>query len=222
MDNRVAAHELEIAVSRYEAPMRWREWGGDWTLASEMSEFLELVKSRQDYWRESYVVGQRRLWWGAMSRPSSLLGVVIVDSGHGWELGGLGDVLGRVVDGVEETGEEEGAVVVTGLWLLGCHIEPSTGCIVDGGGSSGRVRAPDIVLRRRHRDDVVDVNDILIPCYAHRGSSVLLQIPLKQSGGVSGDVVVVREEAGGEAGGEEEERREKAFWSLRGVKFLVQ
>jgi len=206
LDNRNAAHILELAVSSYEAPHRWREWGGDWILASEMNEFLELLKERQLYWKNSFVQNERKVWWGALSRPASLLGVVVFDSGHSFELGGLGDVVGRVfghdqgIDGGEDL-LEEGAVVVTDVWLIGCHIVD--GHIVDGGGSSGRVKAPDIVLRRRHIDDIENEDDIKIPCYAHRGSSVLLSIPLRQA----------------HVG---EDRKEKAFWSLRGVKLLVQ
>jgi hypothetical protein len=206
LDSRHRAHVLEVAVSSYEAPHRWREWGGDWILASEMSEFLQLLESRQEYWRNTFVEGTRKVWWGALSRPASLLGVVVFDSGHSFELGGLGDVVGRVyghdqLEGGEEE-LEEGAVVTQGVWLIGCHIV--NGHIVDGGGSAGKVRAPDIVLRRRHVDDVINEDDIQIPCYAHRGSSVLLNIPLRQAH--TGD----------------DDRKEKAFWSLRGVKLLVQ
>lgn len=132
--------------------------------------------------------------------------LITINQGHSFELGGLGDVVGRVfghdqgIDGGEDL-LEEGAVVVTDVWLIGCHIVD--GHIVDGGGSSGRVKAPDIVLRRRHIDDIENEDDIKIPCYAHRGSSVLLSIPLRQA----------------HVG---EDRKEKAFWSLRGVKLLVQ
>ena len=264
IDNRHAAHTLENTVSQYQAPVRWKEWGGDWILATELGEFLELLKQRQEYWDNVFVpsnaaalgaeVGSviqyhRQIWWGALSRPESLLGVVIYDSGHGWHLGGTGDVVGRVsgggfgdvcrscahvfplfslvsfvnvhqvLDGVAETGVETGAVVVTGLWLLGCHIIDSH--IVDNddrsvggvGSGTGKVIAPNIVLRRRHQQDQTDPGteealqnseEILVPVYAHRGSSVLLQIPLKQGKN------------------EEEGRQEKAFWSLRGVKLLVQ
>ena len=112
VDNRHAAHTLENTVSKYQAPIRWKEWGGDWILATELGEFLELLKQRQQYWENVFVpsnavalgagVGgsviqyQRQIWWGALSRPESLLGVVIYDSGHGWHLGGMGDVVGRV------------------------------------------------------------------------------------------------------------------------------
>ena len=82
LDNRNAAHILELAVSSYEAPHRWREWGGDWILASEMNEFLELLKERQLYWKNSFVQNERKVWWGALSRPASLLGVVVFDSGE--------------------------------------------------------------------------------------------------------------------------------------------
>ena len=276
VDNRHAAHTLENTVSKYQAPIRWKEWGGDWILATELGEFLELLKQRQQYWENVFVpsnavalgagVGgsviqyQRQIWWGALSRPESLLGVVIYDSGHGWHLGGMGDVVGRVsgvfggvvgwwcggvvvtcvgvvltfppsllcflfvnahqvLDGVAETGMETGAVIVTGLWLLGCHIIDShivdndDGSVGGVGSGTGKVVAPNIVLRRRHQQDQMDPGkedalqnneEILVPVYAHRGSSVLLQIPLKQGKN------------------EEEGRQEKAFWSLRGVKLLVQ
>ena len=82
LDNRNAAHILELAVSSYEAPHRWREWGGDWILATEMNEFLELLKERQLYWKNSFVQNERKVWWGALSRPASLLGVVVFDSGE--------------------------------------------------------------------------------------------------------------------------------------------
>lgn len=226
MDNRHAARTLETTVSNYEVPTRWRQWGGDWVLAAEMGEFLELLRERQQYWRTEWNASKhsietkndhkiaRKVWWGAFSRPQSLLGVVIYDSGHGWHLGGMGDVVGRVLDDIEETGLESGAVVVTGLWLLGCHIVD--GHIVDNGlDDGGKSLAPDIVLRRRHQKDndvtsedstesQVENDSILVPVYAHRGSSMLLQIPLKQGKN------------------EEEGKQEKAFWSLRGVKLLVQ
>ena len=178
----------------------------------------------------------RHVWWGALSRPAALLGAVVVDSGHGWELGGLGDVVARVWDNASrERGNnkeaakhegcdlEQGAVVVEGLWLYGCqwdgqrvvddtaafHYWHSAGSRGDGSSSenwaNGRVRAPNVLLRRRHEDDGVSKatppHFVMAPLYAHRGSAVLVRVPLPLGDG---------------------ETHAPAFWALRGVKMLVQ
>eukprot|EP00946_MAST-07B_sp_MAST-7B-sp1_P003354 g3354.t1 len=241
VDNRRMASMLETAVGGLQTPHDWTMWGGDWSLCSEMSEFLALLKERQQYWRTRWVNSSRRIWWGAFSRPAAVLGAVIVDSGHGWELGGLGDVIGKVwhsykgsgdsykevgyeSDEIEESGEhrklgdlaaenerahglEQGAVIIEGLWLLGCQWTENGHIIddADGSGGDGRVAAPDVLLRRRHESDVrfeSRIDHVSVPLYAHRGSSVLCTVPLPLA---DEDVGLLSNE----------------FFSLRGVKILV-
>jgi hypothetical protein len=242
VDNRRLASVLEIAVGRYETPQEWRMWGGDWSLCSELKEFLALLNERQEYWRHRWVCSSRRVWWGVFSRPAAVLGAVIVDSGHGWELGGLGDVVGKVwhhrvgagrpgeeigyeseeieaiseeddlgsgvtAEKISEHALEDGAIVIEGLWLLGCQWSQSGHIIddADGSGGDGRVAAPDVLLRRKHESDErleLRKDHISVPIYAHRGSSVLSTVPLPLA---EDDVGVLG----------------KDFFSLRGVKILV-